>query len=403
MPLIGSIGGVVSTLGNVEPGLGGPAITYVRTGYLVVTLNGSTLTSVRSARVSLGYDMAVSEASVVLAYEPASGSYDDEVVISMGAGNNNVVRFRGLLKSYDRTLFPRQITLVARGRLSRAAEFHNQYSVAETTARQSAGIPGVTALELLGASTATDEMLVYAALQRVDDLSVDPSNIGGTGTDLGGLPPDALAWGYTESALAFVSKIDVASQGYRTFESIGGTIFRVQISGWPSNDADFTFTEGEDITEGHSTRTILEQRDTARVDGYDYGIGAGIITFSTTPTSSPKEIQLQTSLAGRITSADTGPGFACEDIANYLLSEWDRELVKVTLTTPRDDVIGPGQTHLIDGFGAGVVGRLGVAEPLWVQRVDISVDERGRFRQSMTYLGGGLADGFDSPIDWSRD
>lgn len=402
MALISTLGDVSSTLANIEPGLGAPPLSRARVGYLSVTLNGTVLTNVRSARVSLGFDQAISEASVVLAAEPAgSGTYDDDVSISMGAGPNNVLRFSGLFKQYDRTLWPRSVTLIARGRLSKAAEFKNTYTIAEAAALQSSGIPGVTASELLGVATATDQTLVFAALQRVDGLDVDPANIGGTGTDLGGLPPDALAWGYDETALSFIQKIDSSSQGFRTFESIGGTIYRAQIAGWPgaSGTEDFTFTEGLDISDGRSTRTILEQRDTARVDGYDYGIGAGTITFSSTPTSNPKVIQFSTSLAGHINSG-AGIGFACEDIANYLLSEWDRELVRITLTTPRDDVIGPGQTHLVT-TASGIPDRFGTAEPMWVQHVEISVDEKGRFRQTITYLGGGVADGFDAPIDWA--
>lgn len=399
----------------------------VRTTFLQVTVGGTVLTNVLSARVSLGFDLAVAEASVVLASEPTGTSYNDLVQISMGAGtgstaetpgtdggDGNVLRFTGLLKQYDRTLFPRSITLVARGPLSRAGEYRNQYSATTVAALQSAGIPGLTVTELMAGTTATDQALVAAALQRVPNLDVDAGNIDGTGTDLGGLPPNALCWAYQETALAFIQKIDAASQGFRTFESIRGVIFRVQISGWPgSGPAEFTFTEGVDIFDGRSTRTIMELKNCARVDGYDFGIGAGIITFSAPgandiqgeSSDNPQEIQFSTSLAGHINSGP-GIGFACEDIADYLLAEWNRELVRVTLTTPLDYIIGPGQTHLVQGDGDGNPGRLAVAEALWVQRVDITVSDNGEFSQSITYIGGGLGsgasdDGLTFDFDWA--
>lgn len=391
-----------------------------RSTYLEVRLDGTPLEHVRSARVSLGFDLAIAEASVVLASEPTDGNYNSTVEIFMGAGgdggNNNTRRFTGLLKQYDRNLYPRGITLVAKGPLSRAAEYKPFYAtdlaaIQLQAALQAAGVPGLMlrdahlasdapsgAETLLGSTTATDQNIVLAALERVPDMDPNLGTIDGTGTDLGGLPPDALCWAFGETALAFIQRVDSASQGFRTFESIGGTIYRAQVGGWPgAHSPEFTFTEGLDIAQGRSTRTILELKDCARVDGYQYGIGAGVITFIANESSgAPKELQFTTTLAGRVNASDSGPGFACEDIANYLLREWNRELVRVTLTTPRDDIIGPGQTHLVQGPG-GLPDRLHVGEPLWVQRVDITVDEQGRFRQTMTYLGGGVADGYDSP------
>jgi hypothetical protein len=404
-----------------------------RTTFLQATLGGLPLDNVLSARVSLGFDLAIAEASVVVATEPLDGTYNDILTISMGAGvpdsfdgpgadggNGNVLRFTGLLKQYDRTLYPRSITLVAKGPLSRAAEYKPFFATTAADAQrlaalQSAGVPGLLltgahlagdadpGLEtLLGSGPATDQNIVLAALERVPDLDPNIATIDGTGTDLGGLPPNALCWGFNETALAFIQRVDSASLGFRTFESIGGSIFRAQVGGWPGSQASaFTFTEGVDIFEGHSTRTILELKNVARVDGYDYGIGAGVIMFIADGSGgdSPKEIPFSTTLAGRVNAADDGPGFACEDIAAYLLKEWNRELVRLTLTTPRDDIIGPGQTHLIT-TATNLPDRLGTAEPLWVQRVDIGVDEKGQFSQTITYLGGGVADGFDTPIDW---
>jgi len=45
---------------------------------------------------------------------------------------------------------------------------------------------------------------------------------------------------------------------------------------------------------------------------------------------------------------------------------------------------------LVQGAVGGIVGSLGLAENVWVQSLEISVDDRG-FSQRITYLGGGLA------------
>lgn len=408
MALVSTLGGGSSTLGNVQPGLGGPYTTFVRNTYLSATLAGVTLSNVISARVSLGLDLAVSEAQVVLASEPSTGSYDDTVTITMGAGTNNVRRFTGLLKQYERGLFPREITLVCQGNLSKAANYKpfvadSAASAQLLAALQSAGVNGLLIGELMGSNytTAADEDIVFAILQRAG-VSVDQSKIGGTGTDLMNLPPDATTWPFSESALSRIHTIDAASQGYRTFESINGVIYRAQIKGWPGNQTpQFTFTEGQDISRGKSTRTMLEFKNVVRVDGYNFGAGVPAIVSVVDESGGGTEYELDysTPLAGHVSGA--GAGFATDDIANYLIAEWNRELVRVTLTTPRDDVIGPGQTHLVQGPG-GTADRLHVGEPLWVQRVDIEVDSRGTFRQTMTYLGGGVADGIGPPIDWEN-
>lgn len=416
MPLTGQLGTLSSTLGNIVLAFGGPALGFTRHTFLEVAINGTVLTNVLSAHVSLGFDLAVAEATVILAAEPSTSSYNDTVTIAMGAGSNNVNRFTGLLKQYDRGLYPRMVTLTCRGPLSRAAEY-KPFGQPDAQAYQIAGVAGLTLTELMGSTTATDQNVVFAALQRAgvtdgDGSDVNQGLIGGTGTDLGSLPPDATIWGVDTTALDFIHNIDSASLGYRVFESIGGTIYRAQIRGWPGNNVqDFAFTESHDIFSGRSTRTILELKNCARVDGYNYGVGAGIITFilpgsngiQGSSADNPQEVRFSTNLAGRINAADTGPGFSCEDIATYLLDEWNRELVRLTLTTPRDDVIGPGQTHLIT-TDSNLPDRLGIAEKAWVQRVDIEVNEAGEFSQTIQYIGGGLGgsvDGYPSPIDWS--
>ena len=71
-------------------------------------------------------------------------------------------------------------------------------------------------------------------------------------------------------------------------------------------------------------------------------------------------------------------------MAGYWLGEVNREIIKLSMSTPRNDNIGPGQIHQIDNGS-----RLAIPERLWVQRVDKSYSTSGAISQSMTYIGGG--------------
>src|SRR6516164_278619 len=119
----------ITTLGTADARLatvtlGGSAggTTNLRKVFFQVNLGGSQVQNVLGGRVSLGFDQAVSEAQVECGQDPG-GSYNDIVEVYMGAGNNDTLRFRGLLKEKQSNLYPRSVTLVARGALSRAEEY----------------------------------------------------------------------------------------------------------------------------------------------------------------------------------------------------------------------------------------------------------------------------------------
>jgi hypothetical protein len=226
VPLTATLGDPNAQLANLELGRNSSASPYVRTPYLSVTLKGQTLTNVLAARVSLGFDLAVSEATVTLATVPTTGSHYDPVTISMGAGNNNVLRFTGILREFDYSLFPRSVTLVCRGNLSRAADVRPS-PLDQTAAWRIAGLPGLylsdattqtgtSVAGFMGAARAWDQDVALTLLSKVPGLGTfSPTTIGGTSTDLGNLPPDATVWGLDESVLSYIQKLDAVSLGYR--------------------------------------------------------------------------------------------------------------------------------------------------------------------------------------------
>lgn len=382
--------------------------TVVRNPYVSATLAGVSVGQILSARCSFGFDLRVSEAYITVPVPPTTGYYWDPVVLTMGATPGTArTRFTGVLLEKDYSLWPRAVTLVCKGNLYRAAIFENTNVLGTDLTNNSAG--------------QTDQAMVNQVLGAVTGLSYNTANIGGTGKTFGKVAVQVASsgWGniYTgpftwggpgllnqsvgETALSFIERLDSVCEGYRLFETSGGTLYRFQISGRPRNAWDLTFTEGVDIFSGQSQRTLIQARNRILVNGYDRGIDTPnnffILTYATLATSGLDQTYAFQSPMIEQTKIADGTAQSCEAVATYLINEFDREIVKLQMVTPRDDMIGPGQTHLIQGGPGGTVGRLGIGEPLWVNRVDVEVSEQGAFSQTVTYIGGGLADNTQPP------
>jgi hypothetical protein len=349
--------------------------------------------------------------------------YDDNVVLTMGAGTNNVVRFNGLFRRFDYSLYPRMVGLVCFGHLVRAQQYENN--------DEGVGSPGGLDINDLAGAAATDATIVRAVLDHVPQLSYTAGNIGGTstawGTQITTLSPSPFLWrngqnpsikvdigGKGETALEYIQRIDAVSAiytnstsaagFYRLYEQVGGTIRRALLGSRPRNTADFTFTEGVDIEQGSSSREFpLANR--VYVQGFDYGkIGGPVnnLASSTIQSSNPfmpstekHTYTFSSPLIERGLDADAGSGMSCEKIANALMLDVNRETVRCTFTTPLDYLIGPGSTVLAQAAG-GIPDRLGIGENLWVTHNDISVGEDGHFSQQLQCLGGGLPDNYTS-------
>lgn len=355
--------------------------------------------------------------------------YDDNIVVTMGAGTNNVVRFNGLFRRFDYSLSPRMVGLVCFGHLIRAQQYENN--------DEGAGSPGgldINDLQSGGVgTTSTDQNIVIAVLSRVPNLAYTSGNIAGTGVIFGGqvttLGPSPFLWrngqnpsikldvgGKGETALEYIQRIDAVSAVYtnstspagfyRLYEQVGGTIRRSLLGSRPRGVVDFTFTEGVDIEAGTSSREY-PAANRVYVQGYDYasrsGHGMGPVSNlqSTTiqsnnpfmPSTEKHTYTFSSPLLERGLDADAGTGMSCETVANALMLDVNRELVRCTFTTPLDYLIGPGTTILVQSPG-GIPDRLGIGEPLWVVHNDISVGEDGHFSQQPQGLGGGLPDNY---------
>ena len=354
----------------------------VRVADLNVTVGGAQVQQPISATVSLGYDMSYGTATVTVAGPPPSATYYDTVDITVDAGGDSHQWFSGLLTQVQYNLYPRSTTLNCRGRMF----LLDQYKITGTDVASTSTDKGLLLGDITG-GPATDEAIVSAVIGMVG-LGLNGGSIGGTGTTLGTVAPEEFAWRSNESALAYIQRIDAISLGYRLFESTGGSIFRSQVSSVPSGGTDMAFTEGEDISEGQNTRSVQEAFNAVRVSGYAVGDFADPRVWyaegSADVVTGTQVYSFDSPMIERRANSSPGQGISCEAMAGYWLGELNRELIKLTMTTPRNDNIGPGQIHEIANAT-----RLGLTERLWVQRVDKTFAQTGAVTQSIQYIGGG--------------
>jgi hypothetical protein len=330
-----------------------------------------------SVRCAFGYDMETSEATVEVARPPIGADMWSPVTIEMGATRETAqLRFAGYLIGLDKTFYPRSCSLICRGYLFKA--------------KMTAPAIDDTADELWismcndGAGM-TDEDQVEAILDACGLTGV-ARDIQGTGKLLGTYADDQFVWRDGESGLAYIHRLEEICLGYRTFDGLGGSIVRRRIFAQPTGTPIATFREGVDILDGSYSDTILEIRNRVHVSGYGTGAGQVKITVSQSTPYVPNGYITQVVSNGMIErelTADTGDGLSCEEVGRWQLAELNRRLRKTTFSTPRDDMVPPGATIQIETSD-----RFGIAQPAWVQKVEVSIGQDGAFTQTITAIGG---------------
>jgi hypothetical protein len=364
-----------SNSGDLAPGLDGSgapvatAIAVVRTTSLSVTVGGTTLTSVMSAQVTYGFDQVAGEARVVCAV--SAGSVGDTVTIVMGCTPGTITqRFQGTLMSIDTTLAPHSVSLMAKGPLYAIEEYQNGTETIFTG--DGLGRPGLAFGDLVGTNAgATLKQIVSAVLNiagapALNGGSDDPSHIYGLVAD------EEFTWGTYETAAGYINKVCQASAGYRVFDSADGNVFLKQISAIPAA-ATTTFTLGVDIFGNtQSSTSRIGQRTSALVEGYDF---AGTGPFTSNLGGTP----VGTSVFHLSSPLIESDAFASE-LAAFWLSQVNRRQETISLTTPRDNLLGPGESHAIAGV---------TPDTMWVKSVTVEITSNGQWSQRLTYVAAG--------------
>jgi hypothetical protein len=332
------------------------------TPYATATLNGTQISTVlvKGARVEMSMSDPVMKGYVKCIGAPSWGQGDD-LTITLGGGPNNVTRFpAGSVWQGDYLNSGPNFELVGRGPLYAVQKYRNNRA------------KGLTLTDLTG-GPATDEAIAQAVLDVVG-VSYSGGNIGGTGIVRGALAPDGYTWRRGERALDYLQRLSKASLGYKMIES-NGDIFRTQVMGGiPTGAADFTFTEGVDIFEGaHTQRETFNRFTSWEVTGFDFGDGFGPVRFAN-PDPVPdgeENYAFSSEMIERALDSDPGGGISCETVEAFVEAETDHELTHISgLTTPRDDLFGPGQIIIVNSALLGVTG-----QKLWLIGVTAETDE----------------------------
>ena len=359
---------------------------------------------------SFGFDQRVAEATirrtgggevVVNYWSPV------EVRLGTSPGHGVAVRFNGYVIPVDNTLFPIEGVLVCKGNLYRAQWVRNQEEGGTALADPDTGTP--------------DEVQVRTVLQACGVALPVPANVAGTGKALGSLfvgneadafTPRPWMWAEGESGLAVIERLDeisvpdTADGRYRTFETLGGQVFRTKLATAPKTTPDFSFTEGVDVLEARISRDPAGAANRVTVTGapldFDPGV-PGVIaaqTFTATSGFAPYlppglpvapgtgtpgfpvvAMSFSSPLIEKSENAHPGDVVSCEAVAQFLLAEYNCVLDVLEFSTPRDDLLGPGQTIHLHSPRLGITD---VDQHYWLQRLEITLDERGAFTQRLT-------------------
>jgi hypothetical protein len=402
--------------------------------WLQCSLGGLTLTNAFAARINASASRRYTTATMYLHGIPAylgdlQTPLDREGLIYCGAGGgtgpNDQLRYRGRYKTYDTELWPNVAQLQFVGTLFDASRTFNPDLATPDPANS---IPGKLATDLIevtnawlgtpDADGASDEDMIRYLL-TVSGVPFEDGNIGGTGrlfgtgvlvtTDATGQPTGPFIWPAGTSALSMIEQIDQVSvhadgeRAFKTIESLAGVVYRVATGGRPREAFDVPqFTQGVDVKVAQGGGSILNLGNYAIVVGYTPP--GGLPAFTELESSNayqssdrhylPSEGQVNLQMIEFETEAEAdGNGMSTELYAQYVMGQINRVPKNLTLTTPRDDLIGPLQTHGV------LLPALSLTEPMLCQEVTIAVNEQaGSWLQHLTEIAGGSESGSAPPL-----
>lgn len=209
-------------------------------------------------------------------------------------------------------------------------------------------------------------------------LPVSAATIHGTGEVLGDVDEANLFWEEGQTALEKVQDLDNISLGHRTFASAPGVIFRELLNTNPNGESEVHwFKEGIDIIDGSMSRDIIDPKNEITVAGWDGTVGTAGVDDDDAFAWRRNSYWIRFLM---LKAAVEGAFVTPLAVATYILSQINRQLIKVTLTTHLDtyfegqEVIGVTSKHLE------------VNQKFWVQSVQLTADSTGQFAQTITAI-----------------
>jgi hypothetical protein len=384
-------------LGDLDLGAtsfsGDPGAT-IEVGYptLSVTVGGtdiSTLTSLLGATASFGWDKPVAEARIHLTSKPDGITYGDQVQIEAGRKNPAVVRFVGIVRDWDYANWPRSVTLIARSELSKLEDVIPRSPDLDPDEGQ----PGIDLETLTGSSAGAtlrqivEAVCTYAGVP-LPTFVYDPDHVFGAPDNF----PEHFTWRAKESAMAYVHRVFEATAGARLFTSGDGQHYVAQIVGRPRGEPDLSLTEGVDILPSSTgERSIAQTRNAVRVYGADDGSGDGPLVVEVVESNDFQSAD--EAYFHEVSSELIETEAYATDIASYWLQETNRELVHARISTWRDEVQGPAQTHFVVSPRIGING-----EPMWVLSHEFESSANAWTVTNELVGGGTFDDGSPVPV-----
>lgn len=314
----------------------------------VVRVNGQVVPRVEAADARHSLAQQVSAASITITGpRPAFVVTGAAVTIEMG---NTPASFRpvfaGLVTDLERGWWPRSTVVRCEGVLSRARR----------------GNPSGADTDLsLGGAGQTDVDMIISILTAMRITSYDLSGVGPdeggggpaatNGRILGNIAQKEFIWRASESALAFLNKLDEMALGFRLYDQLG-QVKRRRVGTIPRTGAIWTYTEGIDIERLSNTESLLDLFNRVVVVGATPAGAAGPVRAVRSQANAAVDTLSGYATLPLITNPmiekaewdGSGVGIAAGEVAAWQLAEHNLQRLVQSFTTPLDRPHWPGMT-----------------------------------------------------------
>jgi hypothetical protein len=348
--------------------------TIVRRPRFQVYVNGMLMPHCLDITVTRGLDLDLATAQITYPYPlPAWIPKWARVSILMTATDPNpalpysglIERFTGYVMTFTNGLWPGTVTINCLDVLALAAW---TYTPEEMDIRGDTDVQAIVRILGPGEGDNLGGVGYQLSLLRIDGLH----------EVIGDMPDANLFWELGQTALEKVKDIDSVSLGFRTYATVGGLIVREQIPTNPNTVTEVhSFREGVDILDGSMSTEQIDPKNEITVSGWDgveYGaeMPEDMDPFYWRRNSYWVRFMMLQGTAG-------GAGLLNPTlVAEYILSQLNKNILKVTFSTHLDLLIEGAEVIHVQSP------RMDINQKFWVQSCQTQIDANGQFTQTIT-------------------
>lgn len=278
-----------------------------------------------SVNITNGLDAANAVANIIFADYPQRTGLRAKVEIRLGYGPYLITAFIGETETTTRQIAPHQYQISCAGKMKFSRYRYGGEDLPFLDATDTYMVD--TVLEVMGLTQRSIEGrdIMLATLQPI------------------WLSPETTPWD-------IVSRLD-QDWGYRTFDTPDGTIRRRRVSGYPSEDAVFTFTEGEMGFSFIRPRSVLYLHNRVHVTGLPQGafLPQGIREDDSEWIPNPPRYITLDHRSDYIETIEQ-----CEEVAERLMYEHNHIAEEMTIEVPGNPYIVPQMTVAVISPNTGI-------------------------------------------------